>query len=344
MLLGITFHFIHLTFLNQLHMLYCIGLLICVSAISACYSSVKSLLVYAVGIALFISTHYLFEEFKFEPVHGFIFFGVLTIFIVQSFAIVGRQKMESALQAQQAMVVNASKLSMLGEMAAGIAHEINNPLSVIIGYNERLSDMAAKPKTDFEEVNKLTQKIEKMAWRIAKIIKGLKSFAREGSGDPFVETPVQSILEDVAELCREKFHVQNIILKVPTSLEDVSLKCRAVEVVQVLLNLVNNARDAVENLPERWVEISVRRLGDKVELAVTDSGPGIPETVANKIFEPFFTTKEVGQGTGLGLSISKGIIENHGGKIFIDKSHTNTRFILILPAFNSKLETQDMAA
>jgi C4-dicarboxylate-specific signal transduction histidine kinase len=100
----------------------------------------------------------------------------------------------------------------------------------------------------------------------------------------------------------------------------------------VLLNLLNNAFDAVCDLPKPWVQVEANAVGNHVEISVTDSGSGIPAEIRNRIMQPFFTTKEAGKGTGLGLSISHGIASEHGGKLYIDEQSPHTRFVLVLPS------------
>ena len=114
---------------------------------------------------------------------------------------------------------------------------------------------------------------------------------------------------------------------------DTSLRidCRPTEISQVILNLLNNAVDAVQPLLEKWVELQVRNAGKDLEISVTDSGRGVPEKIRDKMGQPFFTTKQVGQGTGLGLSISKGIVQAHGGHLNLDAACEHTRFVVTLP-------------
>ncbi|HEX4924120.1 MAG TPA: ATP-binding protein, partial [Bdellovibrionales bacterium] len=109
------------------------------------------------------------------------------------------------------------------------------------------------------------------------------------------------------------------------------IACRPTQISQVLLNLLNNAHDAVAEQTEKWVKLDVRDLGDSVELSVTDSGAGIPPEIQEKIMQPFFTTKQIGEGTGLGLSISKGLVDSHHGQLRLDAKSKNTRFVVLLP-------------
>jgi signal transduction histidine kinase len=113
--------------------------------------------------------------------------------------------------------------------------------------------------------------------------------------------------------------------------ENLTIQCRPSEISQVLLNLLNNAFDAVEDLPQRWVKIDVKEVDDQVNLTVTDSGQGIDVALRDKIMQPFFTTKPVGKGTGLGLSISSGIVESHHGKFVLDPKSPFTSFQMTLP-------------
>ena len=113
--------------------------------------------------------------------------------------------------------------------------------------------------------------------------------------------------------------------------DEVKVKCRPVQISQVIINLIGNACDAIESLPDKWIKIGIRNASGPIVLFVMDSGRGIPESIAKKIFQPFFTTKDVGKGTGLGLSISKGIMDAHGGSISVDFECENTCFLLSFP-------------
>lgn len=137
------------------------------------------------------------------------------------------------------------------------------------------------------------------------------------------------------DLCAERFRNHSVALEV-SSLPEISIECRSVQLAQVLTNLLNNAFDALILLPRKWVRVGVEASDDVIRIAVTDSGTGIPRHIADKLMLPFFTTKEIGKGTGLGLSISKGIIEDHGGKFWLDRASVNTKFIIELPRHQKK--------
>lgn len=239
---------------------------------------------------------------------------------------------EIQLKVTQAQLIESSKMASLGEMAGGIAHEINNPLAIIQAKAGQMKTRIQEgaPKDSQRSISDL-EKIEQTVDRIAKIIKGLRSFSRNSEQDPMEETAVSVLLEESLELCRERLRHSNILLRIKLE-EGLKVECRAPQISQILLNLVNNAHDAVQGLTEKWVQIEGVRSKGRVILSVTDSGRGIPEAVVDKMMQPFFTTKEIGKGTGLGLSISLGLAMDHGGTLKYDYSSSNTKFILDLPA------------
>lgn len=235
---------------------------------------------------------------------------------------------------QHELLILNSKMSSLGEMAAGIAHEINTPLAVI-SLRVVLLKEACKSQDFTLSGRKVVEDacaiIEKTTHRIAKIITGLRAFARDGVSDPFQPTDIQSIIDDTLDLCGERFRSSGVDLQVKMPESKLFLSCRSTQISQVLLNLLSNSFDAIEGLSQKWIKIETLDLGDEIELSVTDSGRGIAPVIRSKLVQPFFTTKDVGKGTGLGLSISRGIMMDHGGRLFLDEQSANTRFVIVLP-------------
>lgn len=233
---------------------------------------------------------------------------------------------------QRTVLIQKSKLASLGEMAGGIAHEINTPLAIIGMKIEQLNESIDEGEINMEELKASLLVVSSTTNRIAKIIRGLRFIARDGSLLPMEQVDLDSLVEETFSFCSERMRLHSVKLDVEKNhSESLFLNCRAVEISQVLLNLLNNANDAISSLDEKWIKLIIRDFGHEVEISVIDSGPGIPEEIQNKIMEPFFTTKEVGKGTGLGLSISRGIIESHGGKLYIDNDSPSTKFTIILP-------------
>jgi PAS domain S-box-containing protein len=238
---------------------------------------------------------------------------------------------EKLIREQQMKIVAAAKMSSLGEMAAGVAHEINNPLTIISGHVHLLKQMNNLGEVSHEEIDKFCDKADQTVLRISKIVNGLKNFARDGVHDSFTFSKVSSLVRDTLSFCEARFRNNNVDLKLDEFDDQVTIECRYVQISQVLLNLLNNAFDAVVKTEKSWVRIHFRQTEKDIFLEVEDSGPGIPKHIQDKIMQPFFTTKPVGTGTGLGLSLSSGIIESHHGKLFLDKNSPTTKFIIQIP-------------
>ena len=172
--------------------------------------------------------------------------------------------------------------------------------------------------------------------RISKIVSGLRSFSRSGEEDPFVAVSLRTIIDETLDLCRERFKNAGIELRV-SDIPAVLISCRAVQIQQVLINLLNNAFDAILTSDSKWVMLEAKTNENILYLRVTDSGTGIPQEIVNKMMQPFFTTKDIGKGTGLGLSIALGIIHGHGGSLCFDRGHTNTSFVIEIPIKSEEL-------
>ncbi len=212
-----------------------------------------------------------------------------------------------------------SKFSALGMMAAGVAHEINNPLAIITG--RAVLGIKKLQQGDSEAANKSFEQIIGTAERIGKIVRGLKHISRDGSLDDFQNVKMSTVIQSTLDLCSERFRISGVQLSVG-SYVDFELLGSEAQLVQVLVNLLNNAHDAIQDQSEKWVRIEIK---DRT-VSVLDSGPGIPEHLRDKLMEPFFTTKAPSKGTGLGLSISSGIIEKHGGVLRLNTQSPNTCF------------------
>jgi len=251
--------------------------------------------------------------------------------VIISLDISQQKAIEKELEYQKIKAENNAKMAALGEMAAGVAHEINNPLAIIKVKSQILKNNFIKDKLDKKFMNNQIDSITNTVNRIASIVRGLRNFARDGEKDPYEQTLVSNIINDTLSLCEARLQNDNIqIRKINTDSLTV-IDCRSVQVSQVLLNLLNNAHDAIENTADKWIEIEVMQKENVVSISVTDSGHGIPVDIREKLMQPFFTTKEIGKGTGLGLSLSKGLIESHGGKLYFDFNAQNTKAIIELP-------------
>ncbi|MBW1719330.1 MAG: hypothetical protein JRJ43_07165 [Deltaproteobacteria bacterium] len=234
---------------------------------------------------------------------------------------------------KRTQLIQASKMSTLGEMASGVAHELNQPLSVIRMGATFLSKMIDKDtKIEDEELRTVIEQIVGQVDRAAAIINHMRDFARVGikTTELDVNVPIRNILG----ILGQQFKVRDIAIELDLDDNLPHIMADSNKLEQVLLNLVVNARDAIEEKGEPRGKMTISSFTDKerVAVSVSDTGNGIPEQVLDKIFEPFFTTKKVGTGTGLGLSISYGIVKDYGGTIDVKTEvGIGTTFLLKFP-------------
>lgn len=233
-------------------------------------------------------------------------------------------------ESHRAKSIEASRLASLGEMAGGIAHEINNPLSIILVKIFNLKSRLKKGPVDNFDIIQNLEKLENTSYRIAKIIRGMKALSYDGSNYDFENIELIQIVEDVLDICREKFKSRGIDLRVDLA-HNATVRGRLIQISQVLINLLNNSEHAIENMEQPWIEIRTFADRDHVGIEVIDSGCKIPEDIALRIMEPFFTTKEVGKGTGLGLSIGQSIMKEHNGSLEYDAEKSHTTFRIKFP-------------
>lgn len=242
-----------------------------------------------------------------------------------------------ALIAAQAQLVRNEKLASLGRLLAGVAHELNNPISFVYANAHALERYAGKFEAYFREVQqgvdrdrlialreelKLDREVKNLreatrgaregAERVRDIVEDLRRLSADGSGEMVIFDLVETAQTAATWVCRGSKSGTEITF---TGLPSLMVRGRPGHVQQVVMNLVQNAVDALEGRAGGRIEITAAVSGPRGELSVRDNGPGVPETVAQAIFDPFFTTKEVGRGTGLGLSISNKIVEEHGGRL-----------------------------
>lgn len=247
--------------------------------------------------------------------------------------ITARKQLEAQIEAGREQMAAAARLSALGMMAGGVAHEINNPLAIIHALASELAEIVEeRGSAPPAMVARSSMLIRQTAERIAAIVKSLRKISREGSKDRYYPVRIAKILHETLELSRARFAARDVKLILPSAIPDLTVACREVQIEQVVLNLLQNAYDAVAGQAgERWVRVDVSARSGNAVISVTDSGPGIPAELRDRIGEPFFTTKEVGKGSGLGLSLSKTIAEEHGGNVEYDDACGHTRFSLTLP-------------
>lgn len=227
------------------------------------------------------------------------------------------------------------RLVSVGEMASGVAHELNNPLTSIIGLSSLLTQQGASEEMS-EEMQEDLNAINSEAQRCAAIVKNLLSFARKHAS---MREPVQvtKILEDVLKLRSYEHKAQNITVETSFASDLPEVRADYFQIQQVFLNIIINAENAMVDANGRGnLKIKIERVNGYINTTFEDNGPGISKENLGVIFNPFFTTKEVGKGTGLGLSISYGIVASHGGKIYAkSSSDKGATFIIELPTLDN---------
>jgi signal transduction histidine kinase len=263
------------------------------------------------------------------------------------------------LKATQSQLIQSEKMASLGELTAGIAHEIQNPLNFVNNFSEVNTELVDELKTELatgnmqqaieiaDNIKENEGKINHHGKRADAIVKGMLQHSRATSGVKEL-TDINALADEYLRLAyhglRAKDNSFNAIMKTDYDETIGNINIIPQDIGRVILNLINNAFYAAPLPPEGGfkepnykheptVWVSTKKVGDKVLISVRDDGPGIPQKILDKIFQPFFTTKPTGQGTGLGLSLSYDIVKAHGGEIKVNtKENEGTEFTIVLQA------------
>jgi two-component system C4-dicarboxylate transport sensor histidine kinase DctB len=238
-----------------------------------------------------------------------------------------RKRTEIALQNTRSELVHAAKMAALGQMSAGINHELNQPLAAIRSYSDNGKLFLEKGRLqdtlwNLEQISELTD-------RMAQIGVQLKQFSRKTSGQ-LTTVPLHGVIDGALEILGAIIRKTTVQIEVDLQPEDIKVCANLVLLQQVLVNIIGNALHAVEDAAIQKISVSAIRKDGKVAITVEDSGSGIPAEHLPLIFEPFFTTKQSGQGLGLGLTITERILRDMRGEIHVDSSPTGTKFLFTL--------------
>ncbi|MFV8751965.1 protein kinase domain-containing protein [Nannocystaceae bacterium ST9] len=249
--------------------------------------------------------------------------------------ITARKQAEAEKRELEAQMRQQQRLESIGTLAAGVAHEINNPIQGILNYAELIGESP----TNAALVEEFAGEITSESNRVASIVRNLLAFSRHEGEGPSAAVDLAELVDATLSLVRAVMRKDQIALRVAIPSGLPRARCRAQQIQQIVMNLVTNARDALNIAyagyhEHKWIEIRAEfRAPRTLRLIVEDSGPGIPSEVLPHVFDPFFTTKGRDQGTGLGLSVSHGIAREHGGDLTVDsRVGEGTRFFLDLPA------------
>ena len=282
-----------------------------------------------------------------QLVAGFIALLGAIVVIVVALIVSGRMvrrlaKLDFEKEMMNQQVIETGKLASVGELAAGIAHEINNPVAIMVEEAGWIQDLLAEgieQGENLDEFKRALEQIENQGRRCKEITHKLLSFARKT--DSRVQTvQLNELVAEVVDLLSQKARYANVEVLVDLQPDLAPIQASVTEMQQVLMNILHNALDAMEKAGGK-VFITTRSEGEQVRLSMADTGPGIPESNLGRVFDPFFTTKPVGKGTGLGLSICYGIIHKMGGQIDVESQvGKGTAFHVVLPLNDKPAQSQ----
>jgi PAS domain S-box-containing protein len=245
---------------------------------------------------------------------------------------------EKELDRRRIHLMTQEKFAALGEMAGGIAHEINNPLAIICGKADVLLMQKNNGSLTPENLDRQLRGITSTSQRIIRIVKSLRTLVRDGRIDNIENTSVAAAVEPLLDIISSRIENQGVNLIVDRENFDVNIRCGIVELGQALMNLIINSAQAVEAYEDKWVKVQVKVVGEKINILISDSGTGISAEVQKKLFQPFFTTKAPGVGTGMGLSLSKELMQKQQGDLYYKPWQPNTTFVLELPLAKDPLQ------
>ncbi len=270
--------------------------------------------------------------------------GVSTTAVIRDVS--HRKRMEQQLEAERAD--RTQRIEILARLSSGLAHEIKNPLAIIHARANDLAEMAEDGDVSRKQIEKTCASIVETSDRAIQILRGVAAMARVGTHDPMQATSVVAIADQVVGLMQGRYATCNIRLDVVLAPDLPLVECREVQISQVLVNLLNNAFDAVDgdSRSERWVRLAVSTQPasrhdngiQRLQFDVVDGGPGVAAENRDRLMQTFFTTKALGAGIGVGLSVSRTIAEDHGGQLELRDSNGHTCFRLTLPVHMEEKE------
>ncbi|MEK7356513.1 MAG: ATP-binding protein, partial [Bdellovibrionota bacterium] len=243
------------------------------------------------------------------------------------------QKAHAEMRTLQAQLVQSAKMASLGILGTGLAHEINNPLAIIVGYNSQLLQVLKKQELDAVTIQKVHDRVSTSATRITRIIESLRRLSVKQTGPETHESVrVDDMLPLLTDFFAERATAKGIETRFDLRADVARIKAEPAVLRQTFLAVLSNALDAMEDSENRVLVIESRATDLGVVVVITDSGTGIPADVRDKIFDPFFTTKDPDKGTGLGLTMAYRAVREFGGDISVASPETGgTRVTVSFP-------------
>ncbi|MCB9063003.1 MAG: PAS domain S-box protein [Halobacteriovoraceae bacterium] len=235
-------------------------------------------------------------------------------------------KLKEEIERQRLNTIQANKLASIGEMSASVAHELNNPLAVVLGYCKKINRIAQK--NNDTELLKFTKKLDENSKRMSEIVKQLKGLSGNVEvDDKAIEFDLSEIIDNTVALFISNKNNENINVSIDGD-KNIQFFGKKASISQLFYHLLNNSVEAIEKLKQKWIKIYIENKIDAIDIRIIDSGEGIPIETVKNIFEPFFTTKNDAQSTGLGMSLALNIVKEHNGQIKYEFFEGHTSFII----------------
>lgn len=238
------------------------------------------------------------------------------------------KEQEKIIEKQRVLLVQNAQLASLGELASGVAHEVNNPVSIIEGQLRRLKDFIKDKDISIDDEILLIDKIQNNLNRVISIISGMKRISRSGEGDSIEVVSIDKIFDSLKDLCHEKLKSNMITLSIFEQESELFVQVKETQFLQALYSIVINSSEAISSLDNKWIKVKVENDTNFIAIRIIDSGEGIDNEITKKMFNPFFSTKDIGEGTGIGLSIARQMIEDQGGSLYYEIYEGNTSFVI----------------
>lgn len=291
------------------------------------------------GVLLVMALALGYLNFKFNPAYTkedwgfFIYFALVMAFTLYATIKVETERIiATRLSAKaQLKLYEKQKMASIGEMASGLAHEINNPLTVIMASAEIIAHETEKTQLDLNRLNRFTNKISSHSAKIKAIISNLKDYSQDESKIKMVPITLMDLIEDLPRSYAEKIKKNNIQVTIISKSRFSYTQGNENFLKRAIGNVFDNACDAVESLEEKWIKITLEDKNDHYAISIIDSGNGIPKEIQEKMMLAFFTTKDVGRGVGIGLLLSQKFLEFHKGHLKYELENGHTKFVLSIP-------------
>ncbi len=321
-------HVMWLLYLNHLNTVYCMGYFVLITIVSALLVQISCIVLFS---AFILTGSILVAVLTPKPeVHPLLFYG-WTFCECGFAALINIQKLRGyhQVEKQKERLIEADRLASVGILAAGVAHEFNNPLAIIDGRASILMRKIEKEQVDFAEFSGGLSRIREAVARLSEIVKSLLEISSNTTLDSNSSCSALEAIRHAQKFVGGQISDANIRLIVPPSDLDYQINGTLMHYSQVLISLISNSIEALaaDKGHDKWIEIQCKESSPQyLQIFVTDSGKGLPEDVANKIFFPFFTTKEPGAGIGLGLNLAKMTMEKVGATLSYSTESKNTQF------------------